>query len=267
MQINVFVGLLFLSHVHSYLLNMPMPLIHPAFRAKTINHDSLPSLRAIIYAESIEESYDEGLGGVRLAQESAIVLKGSMKGSGPSFTEMTRYTQVTELKRYIKSSSSENHMIPSFLENTNMNLICTGTGIELYQDPGDTAVRNVILAPIDAVEKALLSSTSTQSLNTAKKIFINFMGGDDLMIHEVIDAVERIVQGLDITSTSRVTFHSLCHSDFPPDKASVTVLSLNGESKTETSSEFSESIERGEIYFHEGKWWTTLAENINHAVA
>lgn len=257
--------LLLLVYVHSYMPSKPTTSVPLAFHVKS--HSSPSHLRAIIYAESVDESYDEGLGGVRLAQESAIVMKGIVKGTGPMFTELTRYTQVTELKQYIKTAPPADQRIPSILENAGLTLVCTGTGTELYKDPGEGTERIVILAPVDAAKKALSNRTSKESLHAAKKIFINFMGGDDLMAHEVIDAVEEMVQGLDISSTSRVTFHSLCHADFPLEKASVAVIALNDEITAQTSSEFTQSIERGEIYFHEGKWWTTLLENINHAVA
>jgi hypothetical protein len=171
----VFICLVFLSFVHAFLLNTPTPSVPIAFHVKR-SHPSPTSLRAIIYAETVDESSDEGLGGVRLAQESAIAMKGTVKGAtGPMFTELTRYTQVTELKRYIRTASSDAHMIPSILENTGMSLICTGTGTELYQDPGEGTERIVILAPVDAAEKALASRKDESLLNTAKKIFINFI--------------------------------------------------------------------------------------------
>jgi len=89
------------------------------------------------------------------------------------------------------------------------------------------------------------------------------------MVHEVMDGVQRMVQGLGITSTSKVALHSLCHSDFPLEKASVTVLALNGEAATPptSTSEILDSVGRGEVYFHEGKWWTTLQEHLNYDIA
>ena len=230
------------------------------------SHKSAFSLKAIIEAESIDGTYDEGLGGVRLAEESAIVMKGTVKGNGPMFTELMRYTKVTELKRYVKTASVEENIIPSILEDAGVSLICTGSGTELYKDPGEGTERIVILAPTDAAEKALASRTNVP-LNTVKKFVINFIGGDDLMTHEVVDGVQRIVQGLAIPSTTKVAFHSLCHADFPLEKASVTVLALNGEATALPSSEIMESVGKGEVYFHEGKWWTTLKENINYEVA
>jgi hypothetical protein len=238
-----------------HITHTPIRSIRPigakSYRQKT-------SVNAIIYADSLDETYDDGLGGVRLAKESAIVMSGTVKSSGPMFTDLKRYTETT-----LCDSSA----IPSIMKDAGVTLICSGTGAEVYQDPGEGTERIVILAPSDAANNALASRTK-ESLHTAKKIFINFIGGDDLMAHEVIDGVDRVVQGLDINSSSKVTFHSLCHTDFPLEKASVTVLALHSHTAdTTSSSNMVESIKRGELYFHEGKWWTTLEENVNTNLA
>ena len=193
---------------------------------------------------------DDGVGGVRLAKESAICITGIAEEKLDFVSqEMKRYTKVTSLDE--SGATSELHKAGGVL-------ICSGTGVEVYKDPGDTTISSIVLAPLDAVTKAL-ASKSEDGLENAKKVVINFIGGNDLMMHEVLNGAKQTALGLGLDkSNAKIIFQSLCHESFPLEKSSVTVLAFK---------EVNENGRMGtDIYFHEGSWWTVKEENINNAI-
>lgn len=197
-------------------------------------------LQGYIAADSTDEEVDMTLGGVGLAEQSALLMIGNVdKKGGAIATDLKRYTDVSELKEQ------------SF-EKDGVTVLSTGVGIELYKDPGSGTEKTIILAPLEAIENALVS-INDNAAKDAKKILINFTGGDDLMVHEVLDSVEIAAASLNLP---KVEFRSLCHKSFPAEKCCVVIL------KVSSGSDLSE-----DIYWHEGSWWTLRRENLNTAVA
>ena len=203
-------------------------------------------LHGFIAADSVDEEIDMTLGGVGLAQESAILLLGKVDKRGSAIvTDMKRYTDVTAFDEQ------------DSMDQKGVSVLCKGEGIELYQDPGTRTDKLIILAPLDAISNALDDVNDAVAKKDAKKILINFTGGDDLMVHEVLESVKSLVSSLDLQSSNQsIQFRSMCHKSFPIEKCSVVVLSVaNGSELTD------------DLYWHEGKWWTLLEENLNTANA
>lgn len=191
-------------------------------------------LFGLIAADVEEEENDMKQGGVGLAQDCAILILGNVDKNGmPTATEMKRYNKVSSA-----SSLSDGATV-----------LCKGSGDELYQDPGLGIDKTIILAPLDAVEKALVSIENKSS--SSGKISINFTGGDDLMLHEVLEAVQNLVSGMDLYK-NKVEFRSLCHTSFPMEKCSVAALQLSDDSGASS-----------DTYWHEGQWWNLSEDELN----
>jgi hypothetical protein len=197
-------------------------------------------LQGYIAADSTDEEVDMTLGGVGLAEQSALLMIGNVdKKGGAIANDLKRYTDVSELKE----QSFEKHGVT---------VLSTGEGMELYKDPGSGSEKTIILAPLEAIENALVS-IDDNAAKDAKKILINFTGGDDLMVHEVLDSVEIAAASLNLP---KIEFRSLCHKSFPAEKCCVAILKVSSESDLTE-----------DIYWHEGNWWTLRKENLNTAVA
>lgn len=266
----------------------------PAFIAddKRTSRSSSTRLNAVIPAFTDEDfiSIDAGLGGVRLAMESAIKVVGEYKdgASNVKLVDLIRYTKVTEV---IDMEQKYEHI----LKQNNIQVLCTGYGKECYHDPGETTVFRVELAPIEAAKDALQSynkkqqNQQQQRMDETKQIVINILGGDDLMVHEATDAVQQISSELLSNSNKKckIQMHSLCHSSFPLEYASVTVLAMDAPSSSsnkkkkqhankdggasnevvveEKMDDIAKSIAQGDVYYYQGKWWTVLDQDINTA--
>lgn len=193
-------------------------------------------LNAYIEADETvgEEFVDEGLGGVRLAQESVVIVSGSIQKDDSIVAK--------DLKRYSKLMSLPESDI------SEVNVLCKGTGTELYKDPGSSPQKSVTLAPTDAVRDALSSLEIANKID--QKVYINFAGGDDLMMHEVLEGVDIMLSGLNLEPNVSVEFRSLCHESFPLEKCSVVVVAIDND-KT------------GDVYWHEGQWWTVSDIDLN----
>mmetsp|Transcript_10614 Transcript_10614/g.14871 ORF Transcript_10614/g.14871 Transcript_10614/m.14871 type:complete len:259 (-) Transcript_10614:269-1045(-) len=216
-------------------------------------------LNEVIKGEAVDgQEFDEGLGGVRLAMESAIKIIGTLQKSSPS-----KVTDIGELLRYTKVTEFQMDDVKDAMENSGVTVICTGTGKELYKDPGTSTVKEVEYAPTEAA-KAALSSVPAASLSNSKNVVLNFIGGDELILNEVLDGATELLDGLDVGSKAKVAFNSLCDSSFPATMASVTVVAAGSDGK-ESGEGVSGSIANGEMYFHQGKWWTVVKEDINPA--
>lgn len=213
----------------------------------------------VIQADEIDFEFDEGAGGVRLARESAIKIVGKVKHA-PGTAE----AKVSDLMRYNQVVDISENSVKDILKKQNGNVLCTGIGKELYKDPGETAESVILLAPHQAVKDALKMAGSAIG---AEKVVINFLGGDDLQVLQVLDAVQEIVLDLDVKTNSKIFFHSLCHSSFPNESATLTVVTLPEESLSSGFQGKEKSVSNGEVYFCEGKYFTVAEEDINTAVA
>ena len=230
--------------------------IQYAFRTRESTRQSVTKLYDVIAAEAADgEVFDEGLGGVRLARENAIKVSGVFENDSIEAKNLARYTKVTEVSEEIISKTGGG-----------ITIISTGMGKELYKDPGASTTKEIVYAPLDAVKNAL-SSVPNASVSNANKVVLNFLGGDDLMIFEVMDAAKTMVDGLDTKKQTQVTFNSLCHSQFPNEVASVTVVATSGNSDDKQLTGVDKCISEGEIYVHQEKYWTVSDDDINTAIA
>jgi hypothetical protein len=230
-------------------------------------------LHAVIPAYTDDDliGIDEGLGGVRLAMDSAIKVVGELQPPSPNMKlcDLVRYTKVTE--------------IPKSQNLKGVQLLCTGYGKECYHDPGKTTLFRVELAPMEAARNAIESYQSQQQSTTiddTSTVVVNILGGGDLMIHECIDAVKEITRSISIPASCMVKMHALCHSSFPDECASVTVLALpkkkrkkqsvaNDKPEEEEVKEEEEGLSKifteGDVYVYQDKWWTVVDRDITTA--
>lgn len=218
----------------------------PISRSSTTKTTQLFESSVIIEGTTSTEEFDERQGGVGLASENVIKISGSNNGSGvPQANDITLYTQLTPLDDKVNDAS----------------VICTGNGND------NLSVDNMIYAPSDAVRDAL--SNIKGDASTAKKIVINFVGGDDLKPLQVSTALEELIAGLsDVvkSDTTNIEFHSLSFNTFPEEVCTVTVIAA-GESDVsdgdDAATSLDKSLANGEMYFHTGKWYTVIDSDIN----
>lgn len=242
------------------------------------------------------EPFDENEGGVGLAKRSVVKISGvttySSAGDGSSSSSNSN-SEARELVRYSKLHELDDiTAIKSMLEKMNCQLLYAGKGIELYQDPGKSyriEEKVIQLAPIMAVKDALLaSSSSTASSSTSismsggdtdnddgydDELVINFLGGDELIIGEVMEACNLLVNELDESILRRYTkkekivkFNSISYAQIPSDVCYVTVIAVGGGGRHRSGDGLDgggvdESIAKGEIYIQDGKWWTVFEED------
>ncbi|CAB9522660.1 expressed unknown protein [Seminavis robusta] len=220
-----------------------------------VNFHQQTSLFAVIRGDEINNAVSEGAGGVHLARDSAIKITGEVKhkpgSANPKPAELLRYTQFQQVSDDLASS---------------VKIVCTGRGTEVYRDPGDSTVKDVAYAPHDAVRDALNAAGSTQD---ADRLVINFLGGDDLQVMEVLEAVEQLVLNLDVKTKTKITFNSLCHGAFPMEQAALTVVKVEDDSDSEGAEQLKgveKALADGEVYFQDGKYFTVVKEDITDAV-
>lgn len=249
-------ALLALASVQGFAPSLPTI----AFSRSTVT-DNAWQLNGIIRSDAADFKFDQGQGGVRLAEESAIKLLGTVQhGPGkatPELEDLIRYTKVTEV---------EDSVVKSVMGKVGLTLITTGIGKEVFKDPGATTNKEVTLAPPDAVRDALMGAGS---VSEAKKLVINFLGGDDLMSDQVRDAVAKLVLDLSPPTKAKISYNSLCHQSFPLESCTVTVLAKNGEFEEGAGglNDVEKSIANGDVYFRDGKWWTVVEGDINTDIA
>lgn len=200
-----------------------------AFAPSAVFRTATP-LCAYIESDSVDEEMDPKANGMGLALDSAILVSGGVDKKGVAIAkEMKHYSKVT------KSDSS----------NLVGKVICKGEGQEIYKDPGLSTEKIIALAPLTAVENALKTLESNEK---SGNIYINFAGGDDLMVHEVLDGVGNMVSALELSSN--IEFRSLCEPSFPMEKCGVAVLSFDGDSS------------EGQLFYNEGEWYTLLEDDV-----
>ena len=198
--------------------------------------------------------FDAGAGGVRLAETSVIKVSGEVRhkpGSAtPKPTTLLRYTKLQE--------------IPELGDH--IKIVCTGRGTEHFVDPGTGTTKEVTLAPLDAVRDATLNELGTAQ--DVDNLVINFLGGDDVMIMEVMQAVEQLVLNLDVKTRTNISFHSLCHTSLPMGQTTLTVVGImnnSSEEEQDTLRGVEASVANGEVYFRDGSYFTVVKEDMDAA--
>jgi hypothetical protein len=220
---------------------------------------SSSSLTSGVIKGETEDSkgYDEGLGGVRLAKENAVKIHGTIQHkpgkAEPVLSGLTRYTTVREI-------TTPSHKMLE--QNDQVTIVCTGQGKEEYKDPGETVTAEIVLAPMDAVKDALFAAGSVKD---STKIVINMLGGDDLQLLEVTDALVELVLDLDCNTKAKIEFNSLSHNMFPEQRATVTVVAVEGSSGGKEGVD--KSVAKGEVYVYDGKYYTVVEDDINTDIA
>ena len=237
-------------------VSLRTPLSPSTMLASTAADDQTRS--TVISPDDSDFQFDTGLGGVRLAQESAVKMSGSMKHKGGSAT-----LKFKELVRYFGVQQVADNVVQSVLGNVGGKVICTGRGQELYKDPGSSLETVIVLAPMDAAEDAWKGAMPVPE---AEEIVINVLGGDDLQFLEVKDALEKMVPNLAI-GKAKVAFHSLCHASIPLGQATITVVALPADASSNGLSGVEKAVADGEVYFRDGKWWTVVEDELNPALA
>lgn len=225
-------------------------------RKPSIRSGSDCKLFGLIRGEAVDEvALDENEGGVGLAKRSVIKISGvSRKGQECEAQELVRYNVIKELD--VASAKST-------LEKAGCTILCSGMGEELYQDPG-TSTRYedklVKFGPSEAVKSALGSSSSEISYGGAKTVVFNFLGGDDLIIGEVMDACEMLVNGMELSDKTKILFNSISFTDFKEGACSVTVVASEGQRAGLKGEDA--SLASGELYIYDGKWYSVAEECI-----
>jgi len=237
----------------SFSPNMPCSSI----RTAAPNIGGSTKLFSLIKGEAFgAEPFDENEGGVGLAKRAAIKIAGvANKGKGNGAQELVRYGKMQEL---------DEAAVKSIMEKAECQILCSGTGKETYHDPGSSyrlEERVINLAPIEAAQNALSSIASTVTIGEdTKSVVINFLGGDELIIGEVLQACDLLVDGLDFPTKTKVVFNSVGFSAIPEDVCSVVVVASGG--KAGGLEGVDESIARGELYANDGKWFTVAEGDI-----
>ena len=206
-----------------------------------------------IKADGEEEVFDDNAGGVGLAKRCAIKCIGSVQSSSDGESEFN------DLIRYDKLTSIDKSVVDKF---DGVTILAFGEGKETYQDPDQSnrvEDRVIKLAPTEAIQQAL-ANISNVNVEKDQSVSFNFLGGDDLILKEVIDASDMLANNLELDSKIKVAFNSISYSDFPNDECSVTVVSSEG--KTGGSSGVDESLARGEVYSMGGEWYTVSEEDV-----
>ena len=203
------------------------------------------------------EGVDEGLGGVRLAKESAVKITGEVRHK-PGSAE----SRAMDMMRYTKLTTVTESKVKEILGKIGGKIIATGQGMELYKDPGESLEAIVKLGPMESIKDAFNDAASAIQ---EKSLVINFLGGDDLVLGEVLDATNELVVMLDIATGAQISLNSLCHSSIPSGTCTVCVVAIGGTEEEVSGSDA--SIAAGEVYMRDGVWYTVDEANINTAVA
>jgi hypothetical protein len=233
---------------------------------RTSSSTSSSKLYNVIRGEELDGApFDQLSGGIRLAMETAVKAKGDIK-HGPGKAD----AKLNELIRYNKMTLVEESQVVSALGKVNGSILCKGSGKESYQDPGSGTEKIVILAPRQAIKDAL---NEAGSASTANELILNFLGGDDLIMKEVIEAANELVLDLDAATSTKIRFNSISHSSIPAGTCTIaTVVKSKGKEGESSSSGadlsgVEKAIANGDVYFHVGKWYTVEESEINTSEA
>ena len=219
---------------------------------------STTCLNSVIKGEDVDaEIVDPGLGGVRLAEESAIKIVGDVKhkpgSADPKPMDLLRYTQVKEISE-------------ADVNKAGIKIVTVGLGKELYKDPGTGTTKEVSYAPLDAVRDATMGLGSTQDVET---VVINFLGGNNLQMREVLDATQQMVINLDVKTSTKINFNSVSHKMFPLEQVTITVVGVPKKGENSEGDKLrgaDKSLSEGEVYFRDGKYYTLVEEDITNEI-
>lgn len=229
----------------------PLPLQRSSHRTFS---DFRP-LKPVISSDDVDFNFDVGQGGVRLAEESVIKMIGTIKHkpgkAEPELKDLLRYTELSLVNE-------------ADLPKDNFKIISTGRGKELYKDPGESTESVITYSPLDAVRDAV---SGAGAASDCARIVINFAGGNDLQVLEVLEAAEKLVLALDAVTKSVITFNSISHGSLPMGQATVTVVGLGEENTSGGLAGAQKSMANGEVYFVDGKYWTVSPDNLNSALS
>jgi hypothetical protein len=220
----------------------------------------------VIKADAVDFDFDVGQGGVRLAQETAVQISGKVQHAPGTAT-----AALDDLARYDRLRAVPESAVNSALRAAGAKIVCTGRGRELFKDPGSGTVAEVTHAPRDAARDALVGAGTCMD---CARVQLNFLGGDDLQLMEVLGSAEHLVLNLDVKTKCKVSYHSVSDAQFPRGAATVTVVGWTGDDAvTEGSSVIAElsdlerSVALGNLYFRDGTYYTVLEEDLNTAIA
>mmetsp|Transcript_40751 Transcript_40751/g.41338 ORF Transcript_40751/g.41338 Transcript_40751/m.41338 type:complete len:261 (+) Transcript_40751:23-805(+) len=227
-----------------------------------INNNNIASSALYNIIEAQAEDYiapKAGAGGVALAQESVLKVIGDIKhkpGKAETFPET--------LLRYKDLLTVDESKVQDLLEQVGSTIICTGKGLELYKDPGETTIKEVDYAPTEAIKDAFMNAASAME---STNLIFNFLGGDDLMLGEVMEAANELVVMLDIPTNTNISFNSLSHNTIPSGTCTITVVSKAEENDVSSFSGVEKAIASGEVYARDGYWYTVDESDGSKAMA
>jgi hypothetical protein len=214
---------------------------------------------------------DFGRCGVKLSEETAVRMTGTID-------RKKMMAQWKTLDNFLEVQTVDD-------ETAATNIVATAVGIENYKDPGTTTVKTVVYGPDEAAKAIVAKAASVMGKDT---IVVNVLGGDDLQVSEVLDAVQTITKGLDVQTDANVVWNSLSFKDFADGQATIVVVamdkgvelsmldkqqdeeSVTGEDDDKSSSPSSSglsgverSLAMGEIYMdNDGKYLTVIEEDV-----
>lgn len=230
---------------------------HSTFTRRTSSNTKLYQFIKADSEEDVAVTVEENIGGVGLAKRCAIKCIGSVQSSSDGESEFN------DLIRYDKLTSIDKSVVDKF---DGVTILASGEGKETYQDPGQSnrvEDRVIRLSPMEAIQQAL-SNVSIVNVEKDQSVTFNFLGGDDLILKEVIDASDMLANNLELDSKIiKVAFNSISVADVPNDECSVTVVSSEG--KTNGLTGVDESIASGEVYSMGGEWYTVSEEDVTTA--
>lgn len=241
----------------------------------------------IIRADDEDFEFDPGAGGVRLATESVLQLCGIVNHKpGKADIELQDFRRFKTLTMIPPDDAFPQPTKTTTATTTTTNVITqqrhllgAGIGTELYEDPVESTEARIVLAPADAVRDCIFNSLgSTQSY---EHVVINFCGGPDLQVLEVLDSVKTLVLEMDVKTRTQISFTSLTHDTWDLGKAYLTVVGLVGSNSPTIPSDRDDGnggigtqpitpmqtndFANGQIYFADGQYWTVTEENVETA--
>lgn len=209
------------------------------------------------------EILDVTAGGVQLSTESVLEVFGDIQVLGKNQESEADFSG---LNRYFKFTEIDESTAKASLEQMGATIVAAGEGQEIYFDPGEGTEKRVQYGPDDAVNKALASNPA---LGGGKnKVVVNFLGGDDLQVREVLFAAQKIVDGLEVPKGPAVSYNSVSHNTIPGDVVTVTVVELDAmdDEKLSGLKGVEKMIALGKVFLRGGKYCTVTEEDINDAL-
>jgi hypothetical protein len=245
-QILAIIALSCLSSCHAFVSPRPASRTRPLFSS-------------IIDADELDFDFDVGQGGVRLAEESVLVLAGTVQHKPGSAT-----SKPTDFMRYKKLTPVSEQTVQALYKEIGATIISTGRGKENYRDPGETTVKDVVKGPHDAVRDSLNGAGSAME---ASKVVLNFSGGDDTQVQEILDAAQEIVIMLDVATKAKIAFNSITHKTFEMGHVSLCIVGMPADVSLGGRQGVERALASGKLYFDKGQWYTLVDEDIDDAVA